>query len=193
MAHVWSFGIKFNNLESSEKAKSTIDKVILSDGTEIGIYKMITYENGDSSLKECTLELMVHNMQVAGNQKLFSFPYYYEIRHFYYQILIDLEIDFCMALFEFEGADRIAHEDIINDINLYGLGEILNSDTCVDLKVSDTIYQSKRILDGLVLSNEKLRKLKKEYADFFEPFKPGYYWLPIKSNHQPPFSQLRIL
>jgi len=180
MAFVWSFGIKFNNIEDAEKAKTKIDKIILSDGTEIGLYNHITYQNGDSSLKECTLELMLHNMQLAGNQKLFSFPYYYEIRDFFYQFLYNLKIDFIMALFEFEGADKIAHEDIVEDINLYGLGEILNSNNCVDLRISDSIYQTKRILDGLVLSNEKLEDLKTEYVKSFEPFKSGYSWLPIK-------------
>lgn len=182
MAFVWSFGIKFNCLEDAEKTKSKINKIILSDKTEIALYKGISYKDGDITLRECTLDLMAENMQIAGNQKLLSFPFFYEIRDTFYQFLLDKEINFTMALFEFEGADRIAHEDIINDINQYGLGEILNSDNCVDLKVSDSIYQNKRILDGLVLSKEKLEKLKKEYSELFEPFKTGYYWLPIKNS-----------
>lgn len=180
MAFVWSFGIKFNCLEDAEKAKSAINNIILSDKTEVGLYKGISYKDGDINLNECTLDIMAENMQIAGNQKLLSYPFYYEIRDAYYNFLLNTE-NFTMALFEFEGADRIAHEDIINDINQYGLGEILNSDNCIDLKVSDTIFQSKRILDGLVLSNENLRKLKKEYSELFEPFKSGYYWLPIKT------------
>ena len=68
------------------------------------IYKYITYENGNLNLTECTLELMLHNMQVSGNQKLLSFPFFYEIRDFFYQFLRDLDIDFCEALFEFEGS-----------------------------------------------------------------------------------------
>ena len=182
MAFVWSFGIKFNNFEDAEKAKSLIEKVILSDGIEIEMYKGITYEKGDLSQKECTLELMLHNMQISGNQKLLSYPFYYEIRDFFYQFLYDLKIDFCMALFEFEGADWIAHQKIIEYINEYGVGEIMNSDNFIDLKVSDTIHQNKRVFDGLVLSNEKLGKLKKEYSELFEPFKSGYYWLPIKKQ-----------
>ncbi|WP_438966717.1 hypothetical protein [Flavobacterium sp.] len=182
MAFVWSFGIKFNGIEDAEKVKSQIDNIILSDGTEIGIYKHITYENGNLNLTECTLELILHNMQVSGNQKLLSFPYFYEIRDFFYQFLRNLDIDFCEALFEFEGSDRIAHENLIEYINQYGIGEIVNSDNFADLKVSSTIYQSKRILDGLVLSKENFEKLKNEYSEYFEPFKNGYYWLAIKNS-----------
>jgi hypothetical protein len=179
MAFIWSFGIKFKSIEEAEKAKSKIDTIILSDGTEVGIHKGITYQNGNLSLKECTLDLWLHHMQVAGDQKLLSFPYYYEIRDFYYQFLRDLEIDFNMALFEFEGADRIAHNNLIENINEDGIGAILNSDNCANLQVSDTIYQSKRILDGLVVSEENLGNLKKEFSGLFVPFKPGYYWLPL--------------
>lgn len=182
MAFVWSFGIKFNCLEDAENAKSTINKIILSDKTQIALYKEISYKDGDTTLKECTLDLMAENMELAGNQKLLSYPFYYEIRDAFYQFLLNIEINYSMALFEFEGADKITHADIIDDINQYGLGEILNSNNCVDLKVSDTIYQSKRILDGLVLSNEELVKLKKEYSELFVPFKSGYSWLPIKNS-----------
>ena len=43
MAFVWSFGIKFKGIEDAEKVKSQIDNIILSDGTEIGIYKPVVH------------------------------------------------------------------------------------------------------------------------------------------------------
>ncbi len=189
MAFIWSFGIKFKNLEDAEAVKSQIDKIPLSDGTEVGLYKSIVYQNGDLSLKECTLDLFPHDMQVAGNQKLLSFPFYYEIRDYFYQFLQNLKIDFDAALFEFEGADRIAHNDVVEDINQYGVGEIYNSNNHADLMVSNSIYQNKRILDGLVLSKENFEKLKDEYSNFFEPFKHEYYWLPIKTAANSGFAQ----
>ncbi|MFY8180765.1 MAG: hypothetical protein ACOVLG_03230 [Flavobacterium sp.] len=179
MAWVWSFGIKFNCLEDCEQVKATINKVTLSDKTEINLSKYISYKNEDTSLKECTLHFMLENMQVAGNQKLLSYPFYYEIRDTFYKFLLDMKVNFSEALFEFEGADRIAYDEIIDHINQHGIGEILNSDNSADLKVSDTIYQNKRLLDGLVLSNEKFVRLNKEYSKFFKPFKSGYYWLPL--------------
>lgn len=183
MAFVWSCGIQFNSFKDAEKAKDKIDKITLSDGSIIGVYKEILCKEFQFSPNHYTLCLMAHQMQIAGDKKLLSFPYFYEVRDTFYHFIHNLDIEFNLALFEFEGADKIAFDDTFHLINNYGIGQILNSNTCPELRVSDTIFQEKRLLDGLVISDKMKKELKVEYSKFFEPYKKGYSWLPVKKQN----------
>lgn len=182
MAFVWSCGIQFNTLVDAEKAKNEIGNITLSDGSSVELYKEIISVDVKQETRSYTLCLMAHQMQIAGNENLLSFPFYYEIRDFFYHFIYKLKNDFNLALFEFEGADRIAFDNVIQWINEYGLGEILNSDTCPDLKVSESVFQEKRLLDGLIISDKMRENLKEEYLNFFVPYKKGYFWLPLKTK-----------
>lgn len=84
-----------------------------------------------------------------------------------------------MLFFEFEAADYLLNDNIIEDISNVGLGEIRQKDSNVPYFDSQN-YVPKRYYDGLVISDDEYKMIAIRYPEF-KLFKKGYVWLPIRN------------
>ena len=178
MAVIYTLGIEFKNFEDTEKCSTKLDKVILSDSSEIPLQKFIEKKNDDKNGQKHIIMFMPENMQIAGNKKLLSNPFFYDILNQFYQFIFDLEMDFEVALFGVEGGDRIL-DDVVEYINEFGTDFKSNF---IDGDVKNSIGLGENYFDGLVLSEQEFKRLDNKYRRNFQIFKPGYVWLPIKTT-----------
>jgi hypothetical protein len=176
MAFVWTLGIEFKSFEEAEICSAKLDKVILSDASEIPLRKFNQRKN--SNIQKHIIMFMPENMQFAGNDKLISNPFFYDIFDQFYQFIFNLEMNFDVALFGLEGGDRIL-DDAVDYINEFGLGFKSNN---IDGYVKDGVGLGQNYFDGLVLSNDEFQRLRNIHRQNFEIFKPGYFWLPVRNN-----------
>ncbi|WP_291133261.1 hypothetical protein [Flavobacterium sp. UBA7682] len=177
MGYFWSMGISFKNKELAEQCETEIDSLILSDNTFVGLKK---YVEQNEKLQTYILGIYPEGMEIAESEKLFSYPFFQEIRNQLNNIVLNLEIEYNIAFYEFEAADYLLNEDIVEDISNYGLGEIRERDFNV-LYFDEEHYIPKRYFDGLILSNDEYKKIAMAYPEF-EPYKKGYVWLPNRNS-----------
>ena len=177
MGYFWSMGISFQNKELAEKCKTEIDSLVLSDNTLVGLGKYIS-EN--KKLQTYILQIYPEGMEIAENEKLFSYPFFQEIRNQLYNFVLGLKIEYNIAFYEFEAADYLLNDDVIEDILSFGLGEIRMKQSNV-LYFDEENYIPKRYLDGLILSNNEYKKIAIRYPEF-KPYKDGYVWLPFRNS-----------
>ncbi len=184
MGYFYSLGATFNEEQDAINFKSEIDnkELILSDLTPVIISCYISktvYNNGspEQYVTVCT----PHGLEYPfPDKKLFTVPLFYEIRDFMYDILYSSNILYNYAFYELEGADRILTDEMKFDIKEYGIGEKNISDSSAQYcsKNAPEYYYSKRLLDGLVISELTYPMIQNDFPEF-EIFKKGYYWLPI--------------
>ncbi|MWB94190.1 hypothetical protein GON26_07435 [Flavobacterium sp. GA093] len=169
MGYFWSMGISFKNIELAEQANSNIGNLILSDNTFVALKKHIVF---NAKLKTHVLTIYPEGMEFGDGKKLFSHPFFQDIKVQLNDIVLNLETDFNIAFFEFEAADYLEHDDIVEDILTLGLGEIKMSDPNSPY-FEEEYYVAKRYYDGLILSNDEYKKIAVRYPQF-KYFKNGY-------------------
>ncbi|MGX7666380.1 hypothetical protein [Flavobacterium pedocola] len=181
MGFYWSMGISFSDKQIAENCQATLKKINLSDGRIVNLYSNILSQTNFDTQPDYVLEIFPEEMEIDGNRRNLEFPFFGEIRDQLFQFIKELKLDFKIAFCECEGADRVTNENIINWINEDGIGEIRNREVN-DLGFDPRNYIPKRYFDGLILSNNEYKRLKKQHIEF-EYFKDGYVWLPIRNSH----------
>jgi hypothetical protein len=181
MGWFYTLGINFNDRELAEVCNQKIMnfEIKLSDNTIVEIATYIYEEKLIDGISRYQSQILPKGLEYGlGNRKLLSKPYFYEIRNKIYSFLIELDIEFNYAFYEFEGADTFLDENIIEYLNEVGIGEVkkdINASSM--LSFDDDYYLPKRYFDGLIIS-EKLFNLLENKSNF-EVFKEKYMWLPL--------------
>ena len=184
MGAFYSLGISFNNIENAENCKSQFEKYnfVLSDNTEM-LFRIF--------ILKCDYLINGKNQYVCGifplgleipnlNQKLLKGKYFYEIRNLLYDFIRNLNLDFNFAFYEFEGADFVQDNNPIDEISIYGYGEIVSGEPVGYFLglYNPKDFLQKRYLDGLIISNKIWNKDILNINEF-ETFKEGYLWLKL--------------
>ncbi len=182
MGYYYTLGINFNKRDLAEKCNQKVMnfEVKLSDNSIVEMKTYVYEEIFDNGEIRYQSHINPKGLEYGlGHRKLFSKPYFYEIRKKLYSFLIELDLEFNYAFYEFEGADFFLNENIVDYINEFGIGEVKeDSNASYMLNFDLEYYLPKRQLDGLVLS-EKLFNLLENKSNFVQ-FKNEYMWLPLK-------------
>ena len=183
MGAFYSFGIIFNNQNDAEKCKTVFAtyNLQLSDSTKIESRVFVDEcDYAINDLKQYSCSIFPIGLELPGlNPKLVQANYFCEIRNQLYAFLKNLKIEFNYAWFEFEAADIIKDENPLPEIKKDGIGEIHGGElNGYFAGVGDGKHSPKRDLDGFVIS-ESLYESYELAIKEFEPFKSGYFWLPI--------------
>ena len=177
MGWYWSMGISFEEKILAEKCQERLFKLKLSDKREVKLDSHVTLQTDYYYTPHFVLEIFPEQMTIDGDRKNLEYPYFIEIKSQLLRFIKELDLKLEIAFFEFEGADRITHENIIKEINENGIGEIIEND--INHLFSDSKdYKPKRYLDGLILSIEQYNLILNKIPEF-KNFKDGYFWLPI--------------
>lgn len=181
MGYFYTLGINFNNRDLAEDCNRQIKnfEIKLSDNTIVEISTYIYEEKLIDGEIHFQSQIYPKGLEYSlGNRNLLSKPNFYEIRKKFYAFLMELNIEFNYAFYEFEGADYFLDENIIQEINKYGIGEVKKDTNAASMLNFDVeYYLPKRYFDGLILS-EKLFNLLENNSNFVK-FKNKYMWLPI--------------
>ena len=180
MGYFWSMGISFMDKETAEICQAKLRKIVLSDGSIVNLHSYILLQTSFDIEPDYVLEIYPENMEIDGKRDNLNFPFFREINKQLLQIIKELKYDFQIAFFEFEGADKVTNENIINSINEDGIGQIRHKEVN-DIYFDPKNYIPKRYFDGLILSNKEYERLNKKHIEF-EYFKDGYKWLPIRNS-----------
>jgi hypothetical protein len=87
-------------------------------------------------------------------------------------------MEFNYAFYEFEGADCFLDEDVVEQINKFGIGTTEKDKNASFMGFFNVdYYLPKRHLDGLILSERMFSNI--EDKNSFEEFKNKYMWLPF--------------
>jgi len=184
MAYSYSLGVIFNTEIQAKDFKSQFEKqkFQLNDLTdiEITIYLSNTvYDNSD--YQHFAINCFVNDLSYPnGDSQLFKSQNFYRIRDLMYDFLINYKGDFNYALYELEGADKILTDEMKTELETYGIGKTENGDKNASYcsQNAPEYYYSKRILDGLIISESIYPKIQIDFPEFTK-FKKGYYWLPV--------------
>ena len=149
----------------------------LSDGRFVKLKSNIQLQTSFDSAADYVVEIFPSEMEVDGKRKNLGYPFFGEIKRHLLELVKNSDFNFDIAFFEFEAADRVTNENIINWINKIGIGEIRQSEPN-DQYFDARSYVPKRYFDGLILSRKEFEKLDIKYPEF-EDFKNNYFWLPI--------------
>lgn len=190
MGWYYSLGIVFENENLLNDCKKTFSQILkLSNGTEV---RMTTEVHKVEYSNNVVLQLLPYGLSTDtfnGRDVLFKRPYFYEIRDFLYKQLLNLNINFKTALFELEAGDYLIENDIIEELNIRGIGGITFGYSYVsggDVNASSIsgkhppeYYIAKRYFDGLILNKKEFYRLRTNQSEF-QTFKENYYWIPLK-------------
>ena len=181
MGYFYSLGVNFDNRDLAEDCNQKIKsfEIKLSDNTIVEVETYIYEEKLTNGKTRYQSQIFPKGLECGkGSIKLFSKPYFYEIRKKLYSFLNQLDLEFNYAFYEFEGADYFLDEDVVQEINEFGIGEIKqDTNAAFMLNFDVEYYLPKRQFDGLVLS-EKLYNLLEDKSNFVE-FKSKYMWLAL--------------
>lgn len=184
MGFFYTMGINFDNEQAAEICKKQIDdlKIILSDGTQVEKFVQMCKDELPSGKISYNIDVYPKGLQyMVGDEKLASKPFFYEIRTILYTFIRNMNLVFNYAFFEFEGADQFMNQDIIVELNKYGIGPVNiegdpNASTLSCFPVD--YYCSKRYLDGLIIKDEIYNQLTIDKSAF-SVFRENYYWLAV--------------
>ncbi len=184
MGYFYSLGVNFDDLETLDSFKKEIEKsyILLSNSLKVSLTFQTAENKIPNNSNSFQLIIFPEGLQyMCGDKNFAGRPYFYEIRSKLYEFLINYEHTFNHAFFEFEGADFLIDNNIGNYINTYGIGDIQSGDkNAASLCDFEALYyDSKRFLDGLIISESIFSSLTTDKS-YFEKFKKGYYWLPVK-------------
>src|SRR5690606_6416480 len=129
MGYYWSLGISFYDKFSAEKCRAEINEVKLSDGRIVKLNSNVYLQSEFEISPHYVLEIYPAEMEVDGRRRNLTYPFFGEIRNSLLDYIRDLQFDFGIAFFEFEGADKVTNENIIGWINEFGLGDILEKES----------------------------------------------------------------
>ena len=184
MAYSYSLGVIFNTEIQAKDFKTEFErqKFQLKDLTDIGISISLNntvYDNSD--YQHFAVSCFVQGLSYpSGDSQLFEIENFYRIRDSMYDFLVNYNGDFNYALYELEGADKILTGEIKSELKTYGIGKIESGDKNASYcsENEPQYYYSKRLSDGLIVSESVYPKVQTDFPEFTE-FKKGYCWLPI--------------
>ena len=185
MGLYYSLGVIFDEKTQAESFLKDLSqqKIVLSDSTVVqahGYLSETVFINVTE--QKSVVQFFLDGLEIGSlsDKKLFSKPFFYEIRDSLYNFLLSTNYNFSHAFYELEGADKLLTDDLQSEILHDGIGEIdigdKNAGRCSGK--SPEYFYSKRLLDGLIVSDYKYPNVQIDFPEFRE-FKKGYSWLPI--------------
>ena len=181
MGYFYSLGVNFNERELAEKCNQKVKnfEIKLTDDSIVEVNTYVYEEKLIDGKFRYQSQIFPEGMQCStGNRKLLSKPYFYEIRNKLYSFLYELDMEFNYAFYEFAGADCFLDEDVVEQINKFGIGTTEKDKNASFMGFFNVdYYLPKRHLDGLILSERMFSNI--EDKNSFEEFKNKYMWLPF--------------
>lgn len=89
-------GISFKSQELAKKCEDKIVNLTLSDNT---VVKLEKYISKNIKLNTYILSVYPKGMEYGDGPKLFSYPFFEEIRNQLYEYIFNLELEFNIAFF----------------------------------------------------------------------------------------------
>ena len=181
MGAFYSFGITFSTSKEADNCKSLFENYDFSLSDSTIINSRLFVNQCDYSLnnnEQFICSIFPEGLELPGaNPKLLQAKYFYEIRNMFYQFLLNLNLKFNIAFFEFEGADFIQDNNPLLIIQDYDDYYVSINEYFTGLYKDEDFIQ-KKYLGGLVIS-ESLDNKNNLNIDAFENFKIGYKWISI--------------
>lgn len=186
MGLFYSLGVIFDEKTQAESFLNDLNRqiIVLSDSTVVPTISSISLTSFRNVYEQkYVVSLFPGGLEIGrlSNKKFISKPFFYEIRDFIYHFLFVTNHEFRYALYDLEGADKLITDHLMDEILNDGIGEIENGDKLASYCFSEKkpgYYYSKRLLDGLVISDSEYPNVQIDFPAFTE-FKKGYSWLPL--------------